>query len=201
MNQSTNQTSLQPRNFISSLRSDPDFLRLNVITIVVFIVLSIVTGGRIYSVANFESMGFMLPELALFSLAMMLSMLTGGIDLSIVAIANLAGIVAALILTHLLPVDANATTTLLWVAVALIASVSTGAVCGAINGLLIARFQFPAILATLGTMQLFTGAALVITDGKAISGLPKMVQTFGNGNCLGIPIPFFFLSSRLRFGF
>jgi len=174
--------------------SNSSFLRLGVITVMIFAVMSLATRGRFLSVANFESMAFMLPELALLSLAMMLAMLTGGIDLSVIAIANLSGIVAVLMITKLHSGDPGAGVTTLAIASAALLAIASGAVCGAINGLLISRFKISAILATLGTMQLFTGIALVMTDGKSITGLPKIVQSFGNETWLGVPIPFWFFS-------
>ncbi len=187
-----------------------NFLRLSVITAAIFVTMCLVTGGRFLSVPNFESMAFSMPELALLSLAMMLAMLTGGIDLSVVAIANLAGIVAALVMTNFLPEEAGTGVNVLVVAGAAVAAVVTGAVCGSLNGLLISRFHISAILATLGTMQLFTGIALVVTRGRAITGLPQLMQEFGNGTWLGVPNPFWYfvviaawvwvLASRTPFG-
>ena len=167
-----------------------DLLRLSILTGVIFATMTALTHGRFLSVPNFESMAFLLPELALLSLAMMVAMLTGGIDLSVVAIANLAGIVAAMTVTRMASEEASAGTTIAVIMAAVFLALVTGAVCGMINGLLISRLKISAILATLGTMQLFTGIAMVITSGKAITGLPELIQEFGNGTWLGIPIPF-----------
>ena len=174
--------------------NNANLLRLGAITLALLGTMSLLTGGRFLSVANFESMAFMLPELALLSLAMMFAMLTGGIDLSVVAIANLSGIVATLVMTHLLPENAGAGATALVVSGGVLLAIATGVACGIINGLLISRFNISAILATLGTMQLFTGVALVITGGKALLGLPSIVQAFGNDTLLGVPIPFWFFT-------
>ena len=46
-------------------------------------------------------------------------------------------------------------------------------------------------------MQLFTGVALVITSGKALVGLPEIVQSFGNNTFFGVPIPFWFFTTIL----
>lgn len=175
--------------------TNTNLLRLGVITIAILVTMTLLTGGRFLSIANFESMAFMLPELSLLSLAMMLAMLTGGIDLSVVAIANLSGIVATLTMTHLLAENPGVGDTALVVACGALLAIATGAVCGVVNGLLISRFNISAILATLGTMQLFTGVALVVTDGKALIGLPTIMQSFGNDTLLGIPIPFWFFTT------
>jgi simple sugar transport system permease protein len=122
---------------------------------------------------------------------MMLSMLPGGIDLSLVAIANLAAVLAALFFRHLAPsigapvAQLGFGAALLGVLLALI----VGALCGALNGFLITRLRVTPILATIGTSQLFFGISLVITGGPAIQGFPTGWTTIGNNTVLGVPIP------------
>jgi simple sugar transport system permease protein len=118
---------------------------------------------------------------------MMLAMITGGIDLSVVSIANFTGVVAAMILSGSLhgemPVGV-----LIILSIAAILGVAI--VCGLINGILIALVGVPAILATLGTQGLFMGLAMVLTKGHSISGFPEQFMVIGNGNFIGIPISF-----------
>jgi simple sugar transport system permease protein len=66
------------------------------------------------------------------------------------------------------------------------------------------------ILATLGTMQLFAGAGLVLTSGRAVHGFPESFLALGNASLWGVPVPFLFfvaaaalvwlLSSRTALG-
>src|SRR4029079_16074268 len=77
--------------------------RLAVIAIAVFAALSLLAPDRFLSAQNVTSMAFQFPEFAILALAMTITMLTGGIDLSVVGAANLSAIVAALILTRLAP--------------------------------------------------------------------------------------------------
>ena len=120
------------------------------------------------------------------AIAIMLSMLTGGIDLSVVGIANFSGILAALILSKWAPA-----TGMTWpmMGLAIIVSMLTGLLCGALNGFLIGRVEITPILATLGTMQLFTGISIVITKGYAITGYPEAFLFIGNGKLWIFPIP------------
>ena len=112
------------------LGADTNLLRLIVMTCTIFIVMCLVTRGRFLSVPNFQAIGLLFPELAILSLAMMLAMFTGGIDLSVVAIANLSGLVAALIMTRLLPAD-TATVWVGWtLAGGVVAALVTGVICG-----------------------------------------------------------------------
>jgi simple sugar transport system permease protein len=117
-------------------------------------------------------------------------MLTGGIDLSVVAAANFSGILAALILKHALGEDASGLETGIGIFAAMGTALLCGAACGSLNGALVSRVGISPILVTLGTMQLFTGLALVITEGKAVHGYPEAFQELGNGTLLGVPIPF-----------
>ena len=172
------------------LRSHGSDLTLVALTVAVFVTMSLLNPGRFLSAANFESMAFQFPELALLSLAMLLAMLSGGIDLSVVAVANLCGILAAMILTGELsggePLGGTATSIVLAVVVA----VACGACCGTLNGLLISRLEVSPILATLGTMQLFAGAGLVLTGGRAVHGFPESFLALGNASLWGVPVPF-----------
>jgi simple sugar transport system permease protein len=105
-------------------------------------------------------------------------MISGGIDLSVVSVANLASIVAALLLKSGYG----------WTAVP--AALLVGIVCGALNGVLIGFLRLPAILATLGTMQVVGGLGIVITRGPAITGLPDWFTGLGNWSLFGwLPFP------------
>ena len=75
---------------------------------------------------------------------------------------------------------------LIGVAIAL----SVGLLGGLINGWLISRLRITPILATLGTGQVFTGLALVLTGGPAIVGFPAAWNAIGNAKLGPIPVPF-----------
>lgn len=164
-------------------------LRLFALTAVAWLTLAVLTRGVLLTPANLESMAFQFPELGLLSFAMMLAMLTGGIDLSIVSVANLAGVTAAMVMTRLLPEHASAGQMAAVIAAGTIAALLCGLACGALNGLLVGVVGVSPILATLGTMQLFFGLAVVWTGGQAVVGLPDWLQNIGNGSAAGIPIP------------
>ncbi len=75
------------------------------------------------------------------------------------------------------------------VLLALLAGVLVAALIGLLNGWLIAYLDISPILATLGTMILVSGFAIVLTKGYVISGFPKEMLFIGNGVILGIPVP------------
>ena len=57
-------------------------------------------GDQLFNVGALQSMAFQLPELGILSLAMMVALLSGGLNLSIIATANLCALTMAWVLTH-----------------------------------------------------------------------------------------------------
>ena len=169
---------------VQRLVSSPEG-RLAVIAVAVFVLMAALSPDRFLSLQNLTSMAFQFPEFAILALAMTLTMLTGGIDLSVVGVANLSAIVAALIMTRLTG-SSDGTVVFL---VALCAALAVGMAAGLFNGLLVAKLGLPAILATLGSGLIFTGFAIALTGGSAVMGLPAAAAWIGNSTILGIPTP------------
>ena len=162
-------------------------LTLFIIMMVIFAVLSIAMPSKFLTGINLQSMASQFPEFGLLALAMMMAMITGGIDLSVVSISNFTGVIAALILSGSIESSTPAGLAILY---AVIAVLAISVICGLINGLLIAIIGVPPILATLGTQGLFLGLAIVITQGHSVSGFPEAFMGLGSGNIIGIPVPF-----------
>ncbi len=152
------------------------------------VVVAILFGGRFYNVRNMTSMGFQIGEFAFLCMAMALAMLTGGIDLSVVANMNLAGVLAGFVLTNdaLVASIGPSGTVLLAVVVALV----SGLTAGIFNGFLIAKIGIHSVLATIGTMMFFAGIGMVLTGGRGVVGFPTEFAFIGNGSVAGFPFPF-----------
>ncbi|MDQ7250496.1 ABC transporter permease [Dongia sedimenti] len=154
-------------------RVDEELLSEVVLYSMVALVLMAISGrlgGAFFNANNLVSVLQQIPEFALFSLAMALSMISGGIDLSVIAVANLAGIFAAKIMT-----DAGLQAVLGEggvIALACVVALASGALMGLINGFIIVRFGIPALLTTLGSMTLYFGLGSGLTGGVGISGMP-----------------------------
>ena len=195
--------------FMHRLMGENQTLRLFIITLVIFFGFSIVLGDKFFSIRNLQSMAVQFPEFGILAFAIMITMLTGGIDLSIVGTANLSAIAAALVLTRLsgeggagVPLEAS-------IPLAMVAALAVASVCGLFNGFLVAKIGIVPILATLGTGSLYTGLSYVITGGPAIT--TTQLAFIGNGSVAGVPIPvivfivlaiaFAVLLNRTSFGF
>src|SRR5206468_11604249 len=76
---------------------------LILLLLALWVVFAIMIGDRFFSVNTLQSMAFQMPELGILSLAMMLALLSGGLNLSIIATANLSGLTIAFLLTRYIP--------------------------------------------------------------------------------------------------
>jgi len=133
-----------------------------------------------------QSIAFQLPELGLLTLSMMIPMVTGGINLSCIASANLSGILMAIIMTTFI---AEGQDNFAIVLIAIVTGILVSVFVGLANGVVIAYFKVPAILATLGMQMLINGVCLVITKGRIISGYPDSFSSIGSGSTAGLPVP------------
>ncbi len=159
------------------------------------------------SAATFGSVAFQLPELGLLTLAMLLPVLTGGLNLAITFTANLAGLTVAWVLQANGGVDAGMASFVL----GCILAIAVGAATGVVMGLVIAYTRAHPILVSLSMMIFVRGLGEFLTRGGDISGFPAFLQPIGHGSLLGIPIPLLIfivcvlvwhvLLTRLKLGF
>lgn len=136
------------------------------------------------SAANIDSMLLQSSVIGMLSLGVAVTMITGGIDLSINATANLSSIVMAMFLSASFVADGGWAMALAAIVIGLL----VGLLCGLFNGFLIAILGYSPILATLGTMTLFTGIGTVLTGGSTLFGVDALTA-IGRGQLLGLPAP------------
>jgi ribose/xylose/arabinose/galactoside ABC-type transport system permease subunit len=131
-------------------------------------------------------MALQLPELGILSLAMMVTLLHGGVNLSIISTANLCALATAYVLTTKIP-GAGEFMQGAWMVIAVLAGFAVSVVIGLLNGLIIAYFGVSPILTTLGTMIMVKGIAVGLTRGAVVSGFPAPIVFIGSGSVLGVP--------------
>ncbi len=178
---------------------------------IVFLLMWFLNGGKFFSLINMRTMANQLPLIGFLSIGMMFAMLTGGINLSIIANANMNGVVIWLVLESIMGKGNMVNAGPGVIALAIICGFLASLVIGLVNGFLIAMFDIPALLVTLGTMTLVGGLNIVITKGYTISGFPAAINFIGTGSLFGIPIPIILFAimvaitsiilNRTRFGF
>lgn len=183
---STTTPSLSSRLFAGR---DQYILRLVGIFLIIFAFFAILKPAAFLSVRTWQAMGFQFPEFGLMALGVMLTMITGGIDLSVVGVANMTSIAAALIMLKMAPAGAGSGQAWIAILVAMVVAIAMGALAGAFNGFLVSVVGIPPILVTLGTLELFSGVAVVLSAGKPISGVPEAYGATFAGKLIGIPVP------------
>ncbi|MBR2257917.1 MAG: ABC transporter permease [Blautia sp.] len=167
-----------------------DFLRMLIILAVLLIVAGVTRGSAFMSVKNFQTMGKQLSEYGLLALGLSMAMITGGIDLSTVYIANLSGATAALVMQKFTS-EANPDGSLSGILLGCAIGLCVGLLCGALNGFLVSVVKVPPMLATLGTYELFYGITIVLGKGKPINTVNNFKQFAKNDVIFNmVPRPF-----------
>lgn len=172
------------------LTKDINLTILTLITVALIISLQIMLAPKIFSVRSLTSMSYQIPQFGFIALAMMLSMITGGIDLSVIANANLSGIFAAYILTGVVFGENSGMPDGLLIVITIIATLVISSLLGLFNGFLISKISVPPIIATLGTMLFYGGVGMALTSGKGIVGFPDAFLKIGSGKILNLPYIF-----------
>ncbi|MDO4321898.1 MAG: ABC transporter permease [Lachnospiraceae bacterium] len=166
-------------------RINSDFSRMLIILVVLLLFAGITRGSAFMSLVNFQTIGKQLTEYGLMAIGLSMAMITGGIDLSTVYIANLCGAVASLIMSAIAPEGQIG-----GIVVACLVALLIGLCCGFLNGFLVSVVNVPPMLATLGTYELFYGITVVLSDGKSITVISQFKQ-FASAMVFGvIPLPF-----------
>jgi simple sugar transport system permease protein len=188
----------------------PDIGGLAALLLALLVFFSLLLPATFPTIATVQSIMFQLPELGLLALAMVIPLISGGLNLAIIATANQCALLMAWIMTSAITPDASAAVTALIVAGALVAGLAYSAVVGLITGVLVATLGVHPILVTLGTMSVIDGASIYLTRGTIVSGFPDGFQWIGNGTVMHLPVPFLILIaaailvalvlSRTRFG-
>lgn len=153
-----------------------------------FVAVMVVFGfaaPNFFSRATFGSVAFQLPELGLLTLAMLLPILTGGLNLAITFTANMAGLTLAWVLQSQGGVDAGIGAFVL----GSILAITVGALSGLIMGLVIAYTKAHPILVSLSMMIFLRGLGEFLTRGGDVSGIPGFFAAIGYGSIFGIPVP------------
>lgn len=155
-------------------------IRLLVYVLVILVIASSQKASVFWSSNNLKSMMIQMPEFGILSLCYALCLCLGGNDLSAVSVANFTAVISAMLLKNVFPQDSSGLASALYIILALLAALAVGGAVGVINGLLISRVGIPAIIATLGTQEVFMGLTTVLTKDGAISSASAKLANLGS---------------------
>ena len=148
-----------------------------------------VQSPQFLSADTFDSVAFQLPELGLLTLAMVMPIISGGINLSVTFTANLCGLTLAWVLHANGGPDASPLAFIL----GSILAIGVGATTGLVMGPVIAYTSAHPILVSLSMMIFVRGLGEFLTRGADISGFPDFIQPIGHGSLGVVPIPLLIL--------
>jgi len=127
---------------------------------------------------NLASVAVQTSAVAILAVAETLVIVGGHIDLSVGSVLALCGVAAALLMSK----GAG-------IAVSCSAGLALGLAVGVMSGALIAFGRMPSFIVTLGMMGVARGAALIITGGVNVFGVPDRFAAFATARWAAIPVP------------
>jgi ribose transport system permease protein len=129
------------------------------------------------TLANFQAVIVGLVPTGIIVVGMTILLVSGAFDLSVGSVLALSSTVVAILLLANVPMP-----------LAILAALLVGVAIGLTNGLVVTLLGVNPLVATLGTMSIARGAALVFTEGFSLSNLPPSFAAFGKSQLLGLPI-------------
>lgn len=148
-----------------------------ILTLIVLIVFFSFQSPFFFSANNFLNIGKAIAIRGVIAIGLTILLISGGLDLSIAAVAAVTGMIAAVL------INANVDGTL-----AGILAILGAAVLGGINAFIIVKIRINPLIATLGTLLLFRGFAFVVSSGDNIVIGVNTWSFLGRGEFLGLPV-------------
>lgn len=139
--------------------------------------------SRFFNIDNIQNIMKQMAIQGVIGIGAVLVILTAGIDLSVGSLIAVVNVCMAMLLKNAgLPMMAV-------IPLVLVLSM----LIGLGNGVMVYDLKLPPFIATLGMMSILRGAALLISGGRTISGLPTALKDFASARFLFIPALFWVL--------
>ncbi len=135
-----------------------------------------IASPNFLTATNLSSVVRQTAVINIMALGMTIIIISGGIDLSVGSILGLAGLLGTMAMEA-------GTSIVVGVGIGLL----TGFACGFLNGFMITQLKIAPFIVTLGTLGIYRGAALIISNGLPVHNIPPAFSYLGEGNLLGIP--------------
>lgn len=151
--------------------------------IAIIVVLALIVQLRNDQFLTFANIGDILVDTAILSMlavGMMMVIITTGIDLSIASNMAFCGMAVSM---YIFKIDTGLPPIL-----ALLMGILIGGILGSLNGLIISKGKVPAIIATLGTMNIYRGFTFIVGQGQWVNAheMSDSFKQIALGKTLGI---------------
>lgn len=146
------------------------------LSLIVLFVALIIASPHFLTATNLSSVIRQTVVINIMALGMTVIIISGGIDLSVGSILGLGGLIGAMAMERGVPIVP-----------AVLIGVLTGLACGFLNGVLITNLKIAPFIVTLGTLGIYRGLALIISNGLPVHKLPAAFSSLGEGAIAGVP--------------
>src|SRR5258706_4771267 len=143
--------------------------------IILFVALSI-ASPHFLTETNLSSVVRQTAVINIMALGMTMIIIAGGIDLSVGSILGMSGLFGTMAM------EKGAS-----IPVGVLIGILTGLACGLLNGVLTTRLRIAPFIVTLGTLGIFRGVTLIISNGLPVHKIAPSFSFLGEGNVLGVP--------------
>lgn len=139
-----------------------------------------IQAPRFVSVSNLAQVSTLASIIAVAAVGQALVIITRNIDLSLESTIGLVAFVVADLLAN----------QILDVPLAMAAGIGLGLLLGMGNGVLVAVFRIPAIVATLGTLSIYRGLSFLLAGGRQVTltQLPDAYTDAARASIYGVPV-------------
>ncbi len=141
-----------------------------------------IASPHFLTTTNLSSVVRQTAVINIMALGMTMIIIGGGIDLSVGSILAMGGLLGSMAMEKGVPIIP-----------AVFVGILTGLVCGFLNGLMTTQLRINPFIVTLGTLGIYRGVALMISNGLPVHNLPPAFSYLGEGTLLGIPFVWFLL--------
>ena len=172
---------MKNKNSILNIFKRSNMTAIGMVLIIMFVI-ACIGSPYFLDVYNIQSLLRDLAIIGMIGIAQSLLLLVGELDLSVGKIATLCGILSGMLMIY---AKINP-----WLA--LICGLIFGIIFGLLNGLIITKLRLNSMVAKIGMQGVYGGINLVLTKGKAITGIPEQIQFLGKGSLGIVPMPFIF---------
>ncbi len=137
------------------------------------------SAPNFFTATTFRTIANQVPAAVIIAVGMTFVLIIAGIDLSVGGVLAFSGAVLGIgMVDYGLPLP-----------VAVVACLVAGAVCGALNGLVVIRWAIPPFIVTLGMMEITRGAAYMVTDSQT-QYIGSQVEVISEASLAGLSFPF-----------
>jgi ribose/xylose/arabinose/galactoside ABC-type transport system permease subunit len=154
----------------------------------VLILVGSLSNAQFLTASNLSDIAVNAAYIAVAAVGMTMVIVSGNIDISVGSILGVCATVAGELARNGQPV-----------VVAFGAAILVGGLLGAVNGLLVAYANIPAIVVTLGMLSILRGGLILVTQGRWIEQLPNEFF-FSQRSTLGVPNPLWVMAVVVLLG-